>query len=149
MIRRGLASRDTALSAVLAGLIVSASAIPAHGQPAVTTARLKLAAASIPTDSLTKPQPPTARQIWPSSRLQAGGAAAQETPKRNWMREHPVAFWGLIGTAAGFGIGYHSNATYDCPQGRSCSTAPVVIPFATMLGYGVGSVVGLAIEHWP
>jgi hypothetical protein len=62
------------------------------------------------------------------------------------MHEHPIAYWGSLGAVAGFGIGVYAIATYDCPAGHSCSTEAIAIPDFTLLGWGVGSLVGLTIK---
>lgn len=69
--------------------------------------------------------------------------AAKQAGGRAWVSRHPVRAGALIGAAAGFGIGLIGMATYDRPEGRSCSTAAAAPAFGAIAGALVGTCLGL------
>jgi hypothetical protein len=70
--------------------------------------------------------------------------AQDAAPPPAQKTSHPVRKGFLIGSAVGIAVGIVSmnSAIDNCPSGRSCSTAPVGVPFYMLLGAGVGSVIG-------
>jgi hypothetical protein len=148
MIGRRHAGITVSRGTLLAALLIIQPFSPAYAQTALPVGRPMLTAALVATESPAQPPRRMPQIIRSSTRLVAGQAPSQGTRSRGWAREHPTAFWGLIGAAAGFGLGLHASATAECPPGRSCSTEPLIIPPAALLGWGVGSIVGLTIEHW-